>query len=194
MWKCADTNRNLIDELRKWTAVYNVSQTVLKALVKIFNSRFDQNLPADPRTIMKTPRSVELIPVGNGANAGLYWHQGLEFCLRNCFKDLTKNISISLNINIDGLPIYKSSFKNFWPVLFNIQEYPCISPMAIGIFYGDSKPENIHDYLTPFVEEILPILKHGIRLNGHQILVCIRCFICDSPARAFIKGIFYSRG
>lgn len=94
---------------------------------------------------------------------------------------------------MDGLPIYRSANKNFWPVLFNIYEYPTIKPMAIGIFYGESKPQNVKDYLTPFVDEMGIILEHGIMLNGYKISVRIRCFICDSPARAFVKGIVDKR-
>lgn len=162
----------------------------MKAVVKIINTNFNANLPADPRTLMKTPRSINYTEIGIGIDTGLYWHQGLAFCLRNCFKDLEKNISISININIDGLPLYRSSNKNFWPILFNIQEYPNIRPMALGIFFGESKPSNVQNYLLPFVEEIKPILQNGLELNGHKISISIRCFICDSPARAFVKGLF----
>lgn len=135
---------------------------------------------------MGTPRHVNIVQIDGVL--GAYWHQGLKFCLSHCFKNLAKDISISININIDGLPLYRSSNKNFWPILFNINEFPDIAPMAIGIFFGDSKPKNVTDYLEPFVEEIYPLLQNGVEVNGKKILVRIRCFICDSPARAFIKG------
>lgn len=178
------------NDLRKWTATFNIPQVALKAMVKILNENFHADIPTDPRTIMKTPRNVNFIKIGNGTDGGMYWHQGLEFCLRNCFKDVALPISISININIDGLPIYKSASKQFWPVLFNVHEYPKIHPMAIGIFFGESKPNSVEYYLRPFVEEIKPILENGFEINGHKISVRIRCFICDSPARAFIKGLF----
>jgi hypothetical protein len=176
----------MTEELRKWTCLFNISQSALKSLTSVLNKNLNLQLPTDPRTLMRTPKIVNIIEIDNGG--GSYWHQGLEFCLRNCFKDLTRDISISININIDGLPLYKSSFTNFWPVLFNIAEYPYIQPMAIGIFCGDSKPHNVQQYLRPFVEEICPLLQNGIEVNGKKIIIRIRCFICDSPARAFIKG------
>lgn len=37
----------------------------------------------------------------------------------------------------DGLPIYKSLKKEFWPITFNITE-----PMVIGIYYGYAKAIN----------------------------------------------------
>lgn len=121
----------------------------------------------------------------------LYWHQGLEQCLRKCLKDLKSNILININLNIDGLPIFRSAKKCIWPILFNIYEYPLIKPMAIGVFYGEKKPSSVSLYFKPFVQEMKIIIRSGIQINGFQINVKIRSFICDSPARAFIKGELY---
>lgn len=127
-------------------------------------------------------------------NGGSYWHQGLEFCLKSALKNLRSPLTISINVNIDGLPIYKSSTKNVWPILFNIQELPNIKPLIIGIFYGTSKPKSATEYLNPFIEELLPLLESGLEVEGHQVLIKIRCFICDTPARAFIKGVINFNG
>lgn len=66
---------------------------------------------------------------------------------------------------------------------------PEIDPMVIGIFHGRTKPKKIEQFLEPFANEILPILENGLIINGFALFVKIRAFICDSPARAFIKGI-----
>lgn len=158
----------------------------MSELFKIINGRFDNDvLPQDPRTLMETPQAIKIIPVGHGE----YWHNGLRFCLQNLFSKIEKPITISLNINLDGLPIFKSAKDEFWPILVNIAELPTQKPMVIGIYSGKSKPSDLHSYLMPFVEELKTILVDGIRVNGHEISIKIRCFICDSPARAFIKGL-----
>lgn len=69
---------------------------------------------------------------------------------------------------------------------------PELKPMPIGIFLGKTKPTDINEYLTPFVNEAIPLLQNGFSVNGHIISIKIRCFICDSPARAFVKGKVYS--
>lgn len=61
--------------------------------------------------------------------------------------------------------------------------------MIIGLFHGKNKPSKIEEFLAPFVDEIEPILRNGVLINGHKLSVRIRTFICDSPARAFIKGM-----
>lgn len=96
--------------------------------------------------------------------------------------------TISININIDGLPLFNNGTNQVWPILFNIYEKPEIDPMVIGIFYGRSKPKKVEEFLEMFVVDALPVLQDGLIINGFELKVNIRAFICDSPARAFIKG------
>lgn len=64
---------------------------------------------------------------------------------------------------------------------------PHVKPMVVAIWSGEGKPSSCNDYLKPFVDELLLLLENGIDINGHKIYILIGCFICDSPARAFIK-------
>lgn len=61
--------------------------------------------------------------------------------------------------------------------------------MVISVWCGPGKPTDLNEYLGPFVNELKEALMNGIRVNMHIITVICHCFICDSPARAFIKGI-----
>lgn len=65
-----------------------------------------------------------------------------------------------------------------------------VKPFIVSIWCGESKPNNLNEYLQQFVNELNEILTDGIFVNGFFIKVGVRCFIADSPARAFIKGIF----
>lgn len=70
----------------------------------------------DYRTLLQTPKTVQIMDVGGGK----YWYNGIERNLRLIFSKLEKNISIALNFNMDGLPIFKSSQRVFWPILSTI--------------------------------------------------------------------------
>ena len=141
-------------------------------------------LPLDPRTLLKTPTKITYYELSNGK----YWHNGFANCLRNYFISIEESKLISININIDGLPIFKSSKEGFWPILFNIYEIPDFKPMCIGVFSGKGKPADLKEFLSPFVNEMNDILENGLIINGISISVSIRAFICDAPARAFVKG------
>lgn len=69
-------------------------------------------------------------------------------------------------------------------------ELPNVHPMVVAVWCGTSKPTDLNLYLGRFVCELNHILAHPIQIDGHQITVKIRCFICDTPARAFIKGAY----
>lgn len=174
--------------LRRWATGFGIRHQALKILIRKLNTDHDFRLPTDPRTILGRNSSVSshLTEIGGG----FYWHQGIEHCLRQCFARLQRPQKISININIDGLPIHNNGKGQFWPILFNIHEFPDIKPMSIGMFYGNSKPHKIEEFLQPFVDEIQPILHEGLVINGHKLEVNMRAFICDSPARSFIKGTF----
>lgn len=68
-----------------------------------------------------------------------------------------------------------------------------------GIYAGDSKPSNLESYLDPLVEELNQLLSGltvVVKSTGQEMIVpvTVRAFICDSPARAFIKGVVNFNG
>lgn len=63
--------------------------------------------------------------------------------------------------------------------------------MVVSVWCGDSKPSSLNDYLEPFVRELDDLMENGLIVNGRQIVILFRCFIADTPARAFIKGVLF---
>lgn len=199
-------------ELRHWANSHRISKRAVNSLLSILNSNGISSVPKNYRTLLQTPIIVEIRDVAGGK----FWYNGLEKSLRLIFSTLNCDISISLNFNFDGLPLYNSSKISFWPILasifgmimpliihdfesskystrinFQILEMPHIQPIVVAVWCGTSKPTNLNDYLDEFVEELKQLLTNPISVKNHFITVRIRCFICDSPARAFIKGTFH---
>lgn len=171
-----------------WALENNITHSALKGLINIINDYVEKPLlPKDPRTLLKTPRDVHITEIGENQS---YWHNGLKYCLENLFCNISKSLTISLNLNMDGLPVHKSSRDELWPILFNIFEFPKVKPMVIGVYHGIAKATNLDTYLMPMVSELRSLMEHGLVINGHKITVKLRCFICDSPARAYVKGEF----
>ncbi|XP_050509093.1 uncharacterized protein LOC126886267 [Diabrotica virgifera virgifera] len=196
IFKTDDTETQLLPcsstELGNWAIRHNITHAALKDLLQIIKRQYDSSLFIDARTLLKTPKNTK--KSCKVIQGGEYWHQGLDVCLTNTFKNLSKDMLIQLNVNIDGLPIYKSSKRQFWPILCSIYEMPDIQPMIVGIFHGNNKPLDINEFLEPFVEDVKRLQSNGLCVNGHMIHIKIRCFICDSPARAFIKGVVNFNG
>lgn len=62
-------------------------------------------------------------------------------------------------------------------------------PFIIGIWSGEGKPKCLTEFLGPLIDEINFVHHNRMIINGHEITVNIRCFICDTPARCHLKGM-----
>ncbi|XP_055846427.1 uncharacterized protein LOC129912270 [Episyrphus balteatus] len=122
--------------------------------------------------------------------SGSCWNYGIENCLRIAFRQLNQTMHALLNFNLDGLPLFRSSKFQFWPILMIIANIPEIRPMAVAIYFGDAKPPSSEEFLRQHVNEINVLILNGIDLaNGSQILIKVNAYIADTPARAFIKCV-----
>lgn len=126
--------KEFLNGLRQWALTSDVNHTQLRGLLQLWNKSIPLHpLPVDPRTILQTPRHVDL--------RGNYWHYGLRKVL-----DVLKHVKvenmpdkISLRFNMDGIPISKSSSTEAWPILVDIEELKYIRPCVVGIYCGAGK-------------------------------------------------------
>ena len=77
------------------------------------------------------------------------------------------NHTIFLNINIVGLPLFKSSKTQFWPILCDIA-YLDTARFIVGLFSGESKPTDIFAYLDKFVSEIKFLNENGLAIGDKR--------------------------
>lgn len=110
-----ENESNLITKLRDWSNSHRIAKRAITDLLNILIS-VGIDVPKNYRTLQKTPTNVII----NDVSGGKYWYNGLEKCLKQIFNDLDKDIKISLNFNIDGLPLYRSSAITFYPILASI--------------------------------------------------------------------------
>ncbi|XP_055599416.1 uncharacterized protein LOC129748738 isoform X2 [Uranotaenia lowii] len=158
---------NLEECLRYWAFKTGQTHAAINLIMEIIRRKTDgKKLPLSARTLLKTSRTetskILAIP------GGQYWYRGLQACLNNCFQNLQKPMSISININIDGLPMYKSSRLQLWPILINIFEMPDLNPMPVAIYCGNNKPSDLDSFLKPFADELDVITSNGLCINGHH--------------------------
>lgn len=109
-----DSNR---ESLRAWALEHRIKRSALSDLLKILKSLGLNWLPSDSRSFLQTPRKIQIQNVAGGK----LWYYGIRKNLSNIFCMLTKDIDVQLNFNIDGMAPFKSSKKQFWPILASIQ-------------------------------------------------------------------------
>jgi hypothetical protein len=175
----------LEDELRHFIASENVNHTFIKGLLKVLQ-KYHPSLPCDPRTLMDTCASTLQLRT---VYPGHYYHFGLCRGLQFVIPKISRNLeSISLQLFVDGLPLFKSTVVGFWPILASISGYEN-TVFVVGLYYGEQKPLHADDYLKELIDETNVILTEGVQLETYVCTVVLRCICCDTPARAFIKSI-----
>lgn len=90
--------------------------------------------------------------------------------------------TIHLNFNIDGLSLFKSSGTCFWPILGAVKD----TVFPVAIYQGTEKPP-LDAFFQKFIAEFLELSKNGLSVRGKSVQIKLDYFICDSPARAFVK-------
>lgn len=106
----------LRDQLKSWVASNQISMRCVDALLNILRTNGHTELPKSYRTLLSTPRNIELATFGDSK----YWYRGLADCLKIVFFNLDRNLGIELKFNVDGLPIFNSSQIQFWPILTSV--------------------------------------------------------------------------
>jgi len=95
---------------------------------------------------------------------------------------------LQLQINVDGLPVYKSTNYQLWPILGTVVSCSAKVPFVTGMFGGHQKPGTVVEYLCDFVEECRLLEQSGILLGKSVLGFKIHSFLCDAPARAFVRN------
>jgi hypothetical protein len=176
-------NVQLSTHIAEWAIHFGVSHSALRYLLRILNP-FHPELPLDPRTLLKTPTNYAVKEMSN--KQGHYYHFGIASGID--FNIGLPDGPIMLQFNVDGLPLFKSSSIELWPILCLVKG-AASKPFVVGLYCGKKKPCDLNEFLCDFVDDLKHLLHRGIDQNGvHRDLV-LDCFICDAPARAFIKNI-----
>lgn len=131
----------ILSKIKIWASNHSITHMAISDLMKVLNEEIPNiKLPIDGRTVMDTPRQLDI--VDDIALGGKYWHYGLERALCNAISNENTCEAVEkihVIVNIDGLPLYKSSSAEFWPILVRIVEYDHIPPLIVGIYNGRGK-------------------------------------------------------
>ena len=171
----------LLSDLANWSISHNISHNSLNDLMKLLQKNVNPNLPSDARTVLNTPRSIPIASKFGGE----YVYLGIKSGVLECpaLQGLSK---ISLVINVDGLPLFKSADVEVWPILGLIEDSNS-PPFIIALWSGSGKPNCVDDFLKDFLTEYASLSETGIETERGMLQFSLRCFSCDAPARQYLK-------
>ena len=93
---------------------------------------------------------------------------------------------------MDGIPFANGAKRHMWPILAAFDDSP--PPITVTTYDSDGKPGELDQFIYPFLNELKTLQENGLRVgnknNGFRFIpVETVCWICDAPARAWLKNI-----
>ena len=172
--------------MAKWAAVHpGLSHSCLNQLLAIL-IQHGHELPKDCRTLMSTPKKVDTVAKCGGQFIYVGLQKGILKSVSQSRTFQENKDTIELLINVDGVPLFKSTNTQFWPILCKFHTF---EPFVVALFCGKTKPDPLEDFITEFIEELQHLEENGISFDNKTYTIKIKSFVCDAPARSFLKCI-----
>ena len=70
--------------------------------------------------------------------------------LESLEKDDDDVVEIKLIVNVEGVPLFKSSHHQIWPILCSFKN---VKPFLVVLFYGNYKPDLSNGFMRDFFDE-----------------------------------------
>ncbi|KAK3929696.1 Nucleolar MIF4G domain-containing protein 1-like protein [Frankliniella fusca] len=172
----------LTNFLSKW-AQRGVSFKKVDELLAGLNVLFPQ-LTKCHKVLLKCPIQDEgFVNIGEG----LFWYKGIAENLRERLtaEYLLAHDEIVVDINIDGLDLFKSSQISFWPILGCLKGQR--TPFIIACYCGVGHPSDLEFFMQKFIQESNNLQDNGFEFANTPFPFKLDNFILDAPARALVK-------
>lgn len=196
-----ENEESIPNKLKEWALTSNTPHTQIEKLFNIIKPVV-KDLPKTPKTFFESTSGqnhiIEEFPSSskNPRVKSEYVYFGIAENLKRLINVMAHlNFLIILQFFVDGLPLYKSSTVQFWPLLgYIVSECNLYEPFIVACFCGPEKPSNSDLYFDKFVKEINVLLRDGLMIDGFKFEINLWCFLADRPARAFSKSIINHGG
>ncbi len=177
-----EMNNSLNSKVARIAIKHKLTHVAVNDVLRLLRELGHENVNIDARTILGTTRD---------RSDDSFEHFGL---IRGIVKKIKHGVksgihNLQLQISIDGLPLFRSSTTQFWPILGRIVNCVDSRPFVISVYCGPSKPPDVNAYLSPFLEECKQLEQKTITVDRRSYRVVLKSVICDAPARSFVKQI-----
>ena len=141
-------------------------------------------MPKCIRTLLKTQRKVHSQIKCGEDYIYLGIANGISIVFAsNPYLQMDSNTT-DLVVNVDGVPLQKST--QIWPIICKFANYP---PFIVSLFCDSKKPDDSEEFLHDSLHELDVLRETGFQNGNPVFLINLHAFVCDAPARQFLKCI-----
>ena len=141
---------SLVQEISSWATRNRSTRVSLNEILSIFiKIGHEKDFPKDSLCLLHTPCIVNVLQTCGGQYAYLGFLKGIkQIFFEN--KHVLFSDKIALEVNIDGVPLFKSKSTQLWPILC---KFDCNRPFILAVFCGDKN------------QIVLPIICNNFLMN-----------------------------
>jgi len=155
--------------------------------------KFHPELPKTYQTLLPKP-DLQYEPMEEGLYVHMpNWITSLKEMLNSIRSD-SNNVNYSIVVNVDGLPLFKSTPNyKLYPILITIHNIK-MRPICVGIYCTEKslnrEMPSTFVYLQKFLEDVKSLMTNPLSSEDCQyVMKDYPIFVCDAPARASLKAI-----
>ena len=150
-----DISTSIDEDILHFCILSNLSRNMTQLLLNILN-KHGINVPKTPHQLHKNRKQTNVISQIRVAGARssfsdmayLSVKDNLSFLFDNGLLSIANNrnaIRVNVSVNIDGIPLYRSSPLALWPILVDFNGIGL--PLPVAIFCGSEKPDDNCEFL-----------------------------------------------
>ena len=174
--------------IREWALEEVIPYGKVQSLMdKLRAGGFEHDLPKDHRTLLKLHGKINYTTSGNYHFYSFNVADQIRFTLEHAESEIPN--TLHLHLNVDGVPLFKSSNSSAWPLLCsveNVKSIYSIFPLNVCVTKSGGKPDNALAYVN-VITQLNHLIENGLEFQANTFTIKVPAIICDSPARAFCK-------
>lgn len=144
---------------------------VLTNILLLLRSEGYVNLPRTAQTLLGNVQCENVqIMLSKKEIPGSYVYIGIENQLKKIISpDVYDETKISVLINVDGVQVFRSANKQFWPIIMKVlhEKYDS-EPCVVAMYLGVGKPKTATEFMSDFVSEAEILINNGIIIDDRK--------------------------
>ncbi|VDP77143.1 unnamed protein product [Schistosoma mattheei] len=147
-------------------------------------------LPTSIRSVLRRCNDVE----PKILESGTHYYLGLKSSLLRTSENWlrkTRFTELKLQLNYDGLSLFKISNQQPWPVLCRITSLLVSNVFIVGIYGSEVEPSDFKDMSAALITELHELLTVGINVDKFQVHLTVKlvAVICDALALSNVRHL-----
>ena len=105
-----------------------------------------------------------------------------NLCLCPRYPESSVPDEVQVQMNFDGLPLFKSSKQVLWPLLCTFRNLLPIIVFPLIVLCGTSKPTNL-EFIKETINQVNSVIQQGMLVGRKFISFKLFGIVADAPAR-----------